>query len=557
MLVLDEPTSGLDPGYEKAVMTTLRQLADAGRTVIAVTHSIAGARSTATACCTSPRAAGSPTSARPPAPPSYFGSADAADVFLALDTEPGQAWKERFRAHPAYARYVHPGRRRGRRASADAPPAGRGAATRPGWRSQVAHPAAPPGRAPALRPPPPRPARCCRARCSACSCWLVLAADSLAPRPRHDAAARPASETVAMFVALSATWLGASNTVREIVKERHIVRREVDAGLAPSAYVAAKGLVLGVAHDGCRPPCSPSIACAGQHPPATVALSAPGGVELAAVGALVGLAATALGLLLSALVTSPDKALAVLPMTLVTELVLAGRWAATLDAPGPRPCSATVTGARWGVEAIGATGGRRRPAPGCTRAVRAARSSRRARSSARSASSGATPGRRWRRRSAADRLQGLRLRAERRGHRGRGGLARGRRRSVPSPSWATVAGRRRRPRPAPRAGRSRRRAPAEVGGTRPRGPASTTAVPGHRRARDARPGTGRHAHDGAGPHHDARRPCPRPPRVAPPPRPPSTPTPTADARDHRPPGQVTTGQRRALVVVVGPGTGSP
>ena len=40
LLVLDEPTSGLDPGYERSVMELLRTLADGGRTVIAVTHSI-------------------------------------------------------------------------------------------------------------------------------------------------------------------------------------------------------------------------------------------------------------------------------------------------------------------------------------------------------------------------------------------------------------------------------------------------------------------------------------------------------------------------------------
>lgn len=41
VVVLDEPTAGLDPGYERSVITTLRELADGGRTVLAVTHSMA------------------------------------------------------------------------------------------------------------------------------------------------------------------------------------------------------------------------------------------------------------------------------------------------------------------------------------------------------------------------------------------------------------------------------------------------------------------------------------------------------------------------------------
>ena len=40
LLVLDEPTSGLDPGYERTLMDLLRSLADGGRTVIVVTHSV-------------------------------------------------------------------------------------------------------------------------------------------------------------------------------------------------------------------------------------------------------------------------------------------------------------------------------------------------------------------------------------------------------------------------------------------------------------------------------------------------------------------------------------
>jgi ABC-type multidrug transport system ATPase subunit len=40
LLILDEPTSGLDPALDRQVMTMLRQLADAGRVVMVVTHSL-------------------------------------------------------------------------------------------------------------------------------------------------------------------------------------------------------------------------------------------------------------------------------------------------------------------------------------------------------------------------------------------------------------------------------------------------------------------------------------------------------------------------------------
>ncbi len=44
LLFLDAPTSGLDPGYERSLMELLRTLADGGRTVIVVTHSVQSIR---------------------------------------------------------------------------------------------------------------------------------------------------------------------------------------------------------------------------------------------------------------------------------------------------------------------------------------------------------------------------------------------------------------------------------------------------------------------------------------------------------------------------------
>ena len=40
LLFLDEPTSGLDPGLDRDVMHQLRTLADEGRVVMVVTHSV-------------------------------------------------------------------------------------------------------------------------------------------------------------------------------------------------------------------------------------------------------------------------------------------------------------------------------------------------------------------------------------------------------------------------------------------------------------------------------------------------------------------------------------
>ncbi len=96
VLVLDEPTAGLDPGYEKVVLTTLRSLADAGRTVIVVSHSLDALRACDRAVFLTAGGSvgfvGTPAQAK-----RYFKQADAADVFLALDVAP-HLWRQEFAA---------------------------------------------------------------------------------------------------------------------------------------------------------------------------------------------------------------------------------------------------------------------------------------------------------------------------------------------------------------------------------------------------------------------------------------------------------------------------
>ena len=90
LLYLDEPTSGLDPGMDKEVMFALRRLADGGRTVVVVTHSIAQLNMCdyLLVLAKGGRIAyfGPPQQAL-----DFFGAADWADVFTTLQTDKGAA----------------------------------------------------------------------------------------------------------------------------------------------------------------------------------------------------------------------------------------------------------------------------------------------------------------------------------------------------------------------------------------------------------------------------------------------------------------------------------
>jgi ABC transport system ATP-binding/permease protein len=104
LFCLDEPTSGLDPALDKEVMAELRELADKGKTVVVVTHSVLHL----TYCdrilvmCVG----GTMGYFGPPEQLlAFFDADDYAEVFTKITDEP-ERWTRAFRNSPLYARYV-------------------------------------------------------------------------------------------------------------------------------------------------------------------------------------------------------------------------------------------------------------------------------------------------------------------------------------------------------------------------------------------------------------------------------------------------------------------
>lgn len=366
ILVLDEPTSGLDPGYERSVMATLAQLAARGRTVVAVTHSMQALAACDRVLFLAARGQvaffGTPAEAI-----AYFEGADAADLFQALDDPGSQSWKDRFRSHTDHARYVGASPRSARSGAASSGLSRSDLDRQPGARTTPWASPALPGWGSQLRVLVARYVSLIRSDHRHMTMlalqgpvlglllWAVLAPHSLVPAMAGVdlTMTAPRAVTVTVFLTISATWLGTANAVREIVKERAILARERSAGLSLNAYVASKAVVLGslILVQGCL---LTAIACARQLPPAHGAVISWGLGELMVTTALTGLAAVGLGLLVSALVKTPDKAMTVLPLVLVAELVLSGAWGSVTSIPGMSQLS-DLTGAHWGVKAIEAT----------------------------------------------------------------------------------------------------------------------------------------------------------------------------------------------------------
>lgn len=122
---------------------------------------------------------------------------------------------------------------------------------------------------------------------------------------------------MAMFAAL---WFGCSNAVREIVDEQTIYRRERQTGLKIPSYIFSKLAVLSL------------VALVQCFSVVLILLFVKGALYLepgevaGAVGILflVAVSGTLIGLVISALVRTPEKALTLFPLVLIPELLLSG-----------------------------------------------------------------------------------------------------------------------------------------------------------------------------------------------------------------------------------------
>lgn len=340
LLLLDEPAAGLDPGLARTLMTLLRDLADAGHTVIVVTHEIASLGLCDQVLMLAP--GGAPAYVGPPqGATAHFGRAELVEVFSDLAAGAAPARPRREDARPAAA------------------------------------PTRPP---PSLGPSPPQQGWWSQLATLTARYVEVLAADRrnlalllaqapvlgvlmLAALPPGELAAPAATEVrlvstagLVLFVLLvGATWLGANNAVREIARELPVLRRERAIGVSLSAYVTSKALVLG-GLTVLQALVLVALAIARQDGPTSGVVLGWGPGELVVVVALAGVAAMALGLLVSAVAGSPVRATSVLPVLLILQLVLSAGpvLPGVVDQPVLRELSYAAS-AQWGVAAAAAT----------------------------------------------------------------------------------------------------------------------------------------------------------------------------------------------------------
>ena len=353
LLILDEPTSGLDPGYEKSVMDLLRKLADGGRTVITVTHSIQSLDRCDRILFLAP---GGQTAffGPPPETLQFFSRTTYAEVFQDLDrAAPGFA-KNAFTGSPADHQYV--------RAPLGAQLNKANGASAGGAAQQAAAPSANPHwghqlstlfrRFTSVVMADRRNTMMLFMQAPILGLLMLAVLGSNDLSATNPVAAKKAG-SVLLALVLGATYLGASNSIREIVKERPILTRERAIGLSPSAYVLSKVLLLGLLTVA-QSAVLVFLGIVRQGGPGHGSVMSSGQFELFIGVALAGLAAMALGLLVSAFVSNADKALTILPVLLFAEFLFTGSAFPVNKTPGLAQVSYLAT-AKWGYSAAAST----------------------------------------------------------------------------------------------------------------------------------------------------------------------------------------------------------
>ena len=312
LLILDEPTTGLDPALDRQVMTMLRRLADAGRVVLVVTHCLTYLDVCDQVVFLAP---GGKTAYSGPASAigAAMGTTNWADLFARVAADPDTAHREfvtrcRDQARPA----------------------------------QLSRPR--PGSA-------PRPAPCRLLRqvstvarrqvrliladrgyfCFLAVLPFVLGTLALlvpghvglgTADPRGDAADEPAQ--IVFLLSVSAVFLGTALTIRDLVGERSIFRREQAVGLSATAYMLAKIAVYAVTA-ALQTAVLTAIVVIGKGAPTRGAVVLGNSiVELYVTLAVTAAVTAVMGLAMSAAAKSQDQILPMLVISVMLSIVFCG-----------------------------------------------------------------------------------------------------------------------------------------------------------------------------------------------------------------------------------------
>jgi ABC-type multidrug transport system ATPase subunit/predicted component of type VI protein secretion system len=351
LLILDEPTTGLDPALDRQVMMMLRQLADAGRVVLIVTHSVSYLDVCDQLLLVAP---GGKTAFL--GPPGQIGAAmgttNWADIFAKVGADPDEA-NRRFLAE-------------------NKAPSAVPSESRPGDLGEPVH-------TDVLRQFSTVARRQMRLVVSDRGYTVFLAllpfligvltltvrgksgygmSDPLGNNPAQ-------ADQILVMLNVGAVFMGTALTIRDLVGERPIFRREQAVGLSTAAYMGAKIVVFSVFAI-VQAAIATTISIIGWGKPLSGAvLLGDVRLELFVTVAATCVASALLGMALSALAQSQDQIMPMLVVSIMSQLVFSGGMIWVTDRFVLDQLS-WATPARWGFAASASTIDTHRLIPGPT-----------------------------------------------------------------------------------------------------------------------------------------------------------------------------------------------
>ena len=352
LIFLDEPTSGLDPGMDRDVMKMLRNLADEGRTVLVVTHSVAELAICDRLLVMAP--GGSVAYFGPPKEAlHFFGYETWADVFQAFENYPDHDWAGRFRGSVHYQMY-----------SADVEAVQAQSSPiqqhqsqpqkQQGWFSQLS--------------------TLVRRYLSVIASdkgfillsvlmpavlgvvsMIIPAPSGLTTGPASHNGLNGDAPTILLIMAVGSCFSGAANSVRELIKERVIYERERAVGLSRSAYLMSKVIVLG-AISIVQGVIIGGIGFSSRTLPAKgLIIAGSPAIEMTIAIILLSFASMMFGLVISALVKTAEKTMPLLVMFAIIQVVFTGCLGFAIAGSAGLEQVAWLMPSRWAVGALATT----------------------------------------------------------------------------------------------------------------------------------------------------------------------------------------------------------
>ena len=328
VLFLDEPTSGLDPGTESKLMNMFRRLADQGRTVVCTTHVMENIDLFHKIVVLAPGGKlawfGSPQLSK-----DFFGITRFCDLYDRIDEMTPDQWQAKYRKSLAYREYIHPvvkkhksvGRRKPRRLK-PAP----GISILGQWMTLTG--------------------RFVRLQLADRTTFAVTLAQPLVITLLICVVCRDLN-VINFLLVISALWFGCSGAAQQIVKERPVFRRERMVNLRLDTYLMSKFVPL-MLLTAFQAAVMLAVICVLEDVEGSL-------VSFFGAFVLASWNGVAIGLLISMVASNGDKAMSVVPLSLIPQIILAGVLVPLPEMNTPTQLASMLTAARWGNQACEAT----------------------------------------------------------------------------------------------------------------------------------------------------------------------------------------------------------